>query len=121
MFYLVTMKRMNMGFTSREEILTKYKAVVRKGGEWSDTKCIELDSLNRLHLHTIVCFVKKPYFQKYQGNKWHINFTIIDEDSYDNVIRYCLKNSKNVNDEEQAEWISYYNFNYGFSQDAEGL
>lgn len=115
--YLVTIKNNTKKFTSIDQLNKIYQYHKRKGGlSWSSTKCIELDSLRRLHLHTIVTTPKVPYFKKYMIKGWHVHFKEFPTKDFNNVINYIRKNNKNKYEEQQDETKSFFHYHYGFSK-----
>lgn len=56
--YLFTLKPDNFNFISQKELISIFNSIVQLGfvpkSEWSYPR-VEIDSLGRLHIHTIVC------------------------------------------------------------------
>ncbi len=116
--YLITIKNNSVKFTSKQAILDVYLDLVLSipKVEWGSNYRYELDSLNRLHLHTYLTSIRKIYYPKYQKKGWNIHFqpleAITDIDNH--ILPYMTKQSQNVYEDEQLEAISYYKYNYGF-------
>lgn len=111
MFYLVTIKRNAIEFTSKRDLIIKMKLMFRR--VTITHYCVELDSLRRLHLHAIVQFNKKPYYKRYMDVGWHIYFCEIDKETEDVVIRYISKH-QNDNYQNEMEILSYAQYHYMF-------
>lgn len=91
-YYLVTIKRNVLGYTKMDYINQQYYRLKRLSSfEWSDQIGYELDSLNRLHLHTICSGVPKG---RYGRTGWHIHFQPFEEKDYERVCDYIHKDRK---------------------------
>ncbi len=91
--YLVTIKNNAYRYTSRDDILKKLKVLqekVPKGSTWHKY-FFELDSMNRWHLHTLVCTKSVPYFSKLQVKGWTNHLKAIPIDDYPLVLKYIHK------------------------------
>ncbi len=92
-YYLCTIKRNAIEYTKKDWLDYQYIRLQKclKNTEWSDNVSYELDSLNRLHLHTIVSSLKEIYYKKYIRKGWHIHFAKFPKDDYPKVIQYINK------------------------------
>jgi len=119
-YYLVTIKCVNIKYTSMIEIEEVYRTVVNKlrGLEWSENLCWELDSLQRHHLHVIAVQHGKrdPFFKLVQRLNWTINFTEITEESVLTVTSYINKNSQNAIALDQRDWESKSKYELLFTE-----
>ncbi len=111
MNYLVTIKKNVLDFTSLCEIKEMYKRLFK--GDLTITQGVELDSLQRLHLHSLVHYKRVPYYKTYMAKGWHIFFERISEGTEDVAARYIHKHSNPIY-QEQMEITSYANYNYMF-------
>ncbi len=117
--YFVTIKNTSVKYTSMRDIIHIWTQCMFTGaGVWSSKYCFELDSLFRLHMHTVACFDTPPHFKKFQTKNWHIHFRRIKDSSYmsqlDAVFKYMYKVNKNIYEYEQKETESYFHYHYGF-------
>lgn len=97
--YLVTIKCNSYKFTSIPD-LKRALASARElypQGDWHSCTGYELDSLCRMHVHTVVKFPTNiscnKYAQIYREKypEFHIHFQPVKKDDVDHVIDYCLK------------------------------
>lgn len=113
-YYLVTIKRNAMDFTSMDDLKQMYHSVKDSmknvSAEWSSFVGYELDSRRRLHLHTYISTKRKLYFPKYGRAGWTIHFKEVPEDAVADVIRYISKCNQNKYYLENLEVVSqlYY-------------
>ncbi len=109
--YLVTIKRNKVDFTSIELLMNMYNWVRSKGFYFFPEMGIEMDSLNRLHLHACMSADKVPYFKRYQYKGWIIHFQEINDtiEDLENVIRYIKKHSNKLY-QSQMEIMSYAHY-----------
>lgn len=108
--YLVTIKRNAIEFTYIEWLKDQLNSLKKsiKGADWSDNIAIELDSLNRLHLHTVVVSPKQLYYNKYRRKGWHIHFAPFLKSDIDIVYKYLNKSTNEYDgDKLQKEVASY--------------
>lgn len=95
--YLVTIKCNSLCSVTRNEIDVVYRHLVSKlpNAEWTDYVSYEVDSLNRMHIHTY-CMVrgKEPYFKKYQKKNWTIDFQPFPPECQRTVLSYIRKHSQ---------------------------
>lgn len=114
--YFITIKNINFKYTSLSEIMDISKQLKLMGGSWSSHYCIELDSLFRLHMHTMVSFAKTPWFKRFKIKNWIIHFCKIkDMSNLDRIYNYMNKENTNIYEYEQADIISYSHFNNMFT------
>lgn len=108
-YYLVTIKRVKLEFCPRNYLHAHYKRIVNllQGAQWSDVVAYELDSLNRLHLHTIVYCEKRPYLKGLQRKGWTIHFQEFPLSDYPRVRNYLDKVNQNPYYLDQIESESY--------------
>lgn len=110
-YFFVTIKRLAMEFTSIEDLQEMYN--------WKFSKCttlsyaIELDSLNRLHSHSIIILDKTPYYKYYRKHGWRIYLLEISEDDLYRTDIYIHKNQDPTYVNEM-EWFSRANYEYLF-------
>ncbi len=112
MKYLVTLKRNAVEFTSIVELENMYKRLFRR--KTTLIQGIELDSIHRLHLHSLIDSKKVPYYKNYMVKGWHVYMEHIAEESVGVVIRYITKHS-NKHYQEHMEISSYASYNYMFT------
>lgn len=120
MYYLVTIKCVNMRYTSRDEIDTIVNKVVKKlkDCEWTAAK-YELDSQQRWHVH-IVCHcrsTRQPYWKLLQRKNWTINAKEFPESDIQTVVSYINKDSQNMHYLEELDWQSRAKYQYLFVDD----
>lgn len=108
-YYLVTIKRLAYEFTPRKYLYEQYQRVINatKGGEWSSYVAYELDGLDRLHLHTIVSFIQRPYLKGIQRKGWTIHFQKFPNEDFARVANYIKKINQNPFYLDQLESESY--------------
>lgn len=94
-YYLVTIKRNALGYTKMDYLNQQYYRLVKMYNrmEWSSEIGYELDSLNRLHLHTIVHTDRQPT-GRYGRTGWHIHFQPFNREDYERVCDYIHKDRK---------------------------
>lgn len=114
--YLFTLKNNSKKYTSLKELMETYRETIDKGTgiEWHTSHAIELDSDDRLHLHTCLTTPKKLLFSKFQKKGWSVHFKEFDD--YDNAKGYINKYTEK---QCPAKWqqlddTSYYRHHYGF-------
>jgi len=107
MLYLITIKRNAIDFTSINELKKQHNRLFRRFSTLH--MCVELDSLKRLHLHSITEFKRTPYFKRYMVSGWYIYLNKIDQLSMYNTIVYIYKNS-NEYYQREMELTSYANY-----------
>ncbi len=108
MKYLVTLKRNCINFTSKLELNTMYNSLFRR--VLTLCKCTELDSLQRLHTHSVIEVKKVPYFKRYMRHGWRVHFKRIRDSEGEHVIHYVNKNS-NPEYQNEMEIISFAHYN----------
>lgn len=113
--YLVTVKNNSNVFTSVEELREAlYFANLNNTPIKSDFVGIELDQLNRLHIHTLLttqnnisCKGQAKKWKELFHGGWHINYTAVTQKTLPTVIGYITKEHCSHIDLEQ---ISYEHF-----------
>lgn len=113
-FYLVTIKRNAIESTKIAWLSLQYSRLVKllPGCEWSSDVSYELDSLNRLHLHTIVQSPREVYYKKLTRKGWHIHFARFPRKDYSKVLNYIRKHDQHPMEIQQREIESeIYNMN----------
>ncbi len=110
--YFVTMKRNAIGYTSIKDLEIQFNKLFNQ----YPIQCqgIELDSLQRLHLHAIIHFKKTPYFKHYTIHGWHVYFIELAEEAEEHVVRYINKHSDPMY-QTQMEFKSYSHYNNLFT------
>ena len=108
--YLVTIKRNALEFTRKCWLDAQYTNLVKRirgEVEWSDQVSYELDSLNRLHLHTIVTSKSPIFYKKYVRKGWHIHFQPFERKDMSRVYEYIMKHNQDKHRIEQLEDESF--------------
>lgn len=92
-YYILTIKRNAKEFTPILWINRQRDRVKRMLGnvEWSCHSCYELDSLDRIHLHTYIKTNKEIYFHKFKSKGWSIHFKQFPKEDLQTVIDYINK------------------------------
>ncbi len=109
--YMVTIKNLNIKFTSLSDLNNVYRQVVNKtkAVEWSDYVAYELDSLNRLHIHTYCTSKYKLYQNRLKVPSYTVNLMAFPPKDIDRVISYIRKGgAKGPSLPQQLEVESYY-------------
>jgi len=90
--YLVTIKNNSYKYTCRNDILIELRKLKQKiqGATWHKY-FFELDSVNRWHLHTLVCTATVPFFMKLKKTGWTIHLRGIPLVDYPIVLHYIHK------------------------------
>lgn len=111
-YFMVTIKRNAVDYTSAHEIISKYNEVVKKTkrADWCADAWLETDRMKRIHLHTWVKTHKKPNYREFTSAGWTIHFDQFSSDDLINVMTYCGKDNISINDEEAVEWIDTHSF-----------
>lgn len=114
--YLVTIKCNSIRYASRLELLQVYSDTVKKlkGGEWISKVCWELDSFQRLHIHTIVSTSRTPCFKLLQQKGYTVHLEQISEGTYSTVYDYIHKHNQHPACIDNIDNLSYYSHNYAF-------
>ncbi len=110
---LITIKNNSIKYTSVDEIVSVYRNLVKdmdNGMEWSSNPAIELDSLSRLHLHTIGYTYRAPYYKKYQRPGWTIHFQPIPAKEKSRVLNYLRKEDQSISAVQNRDNQSYYSY-----------
>ncbi len=90
--YLVTIKNNSFKYTSPDDILKQLRILKSKFKRATWHKYFfELDSVNRWHLHTLVCTATVPFFTKLKVKGWTIHLRGIPLDDYPKVLKYIHK------------------------------
>jgi len=76
-------------------------------GEWSANISIELDSLQRLHLHAIMYTQREPYYKSVQEKGWTIHFQRGDAIL---IWNYINKYDQSTPAKDERENLSYYHY-----------
>lgn len=92
------------------------KKLKRHRAEWSSFCGYEEDSMNRMHLHTLVKTATVPTFAKYQIPGWSIHFQPID--SIGAGLKYIMKCGINQFVIEQRFDTNYYKWGNRFPQES---
>lgn len=112
-YYLVTIKCSNVKFTSSSDILKVYRRTVSRSQcdgpnyDWSDQIAWELDSLNRLHLHTIVKTNKSVNVRNFCKTNWSVHFQPFPLEDYKKVQDYITKHRQSPDALDDIEAISF--------------
>lgn len=95
-YYILTIKRNSNEFTPLLWINRQRDRVKRMAHdcEWSCHEAYELDSKDRLHLHTIISSDKELYFTKFKSKGWTVNFKQFPVEDYGRVVDYLTKAEK---------------------------
>ncbi len=103
MYYFITLKKNKVEYTSIAEIEQMYKCLF--GHLLTLSFAIELDSLYRLHSHSITRFKNVPWYERFQTNGWRVHLCPIKLHNIDRTDRYIHKNQSScyVN---EMEWTS---------------
>lgn len=116
-YYLVTIKNNSHQYTSLWD-LTDALVHVRRLHKTSDWSCVvkyELDSLNRLHLHTVMQCTKRPYFKriidslKRKFPTYSVDFREFPLEDGNKVYRYITKEPRSRFELEQDSLIHFMN------------
>ncbi len=111
MYYLITIKRNAMEFTSIQDIRDMSKKLFKY--QIIPCYCMELDTRQRLHQHSLVQYETTLYYKKYQVNGWTVHFRKLTMTTLDHVVNYINKNNNKIY-QHCMEWISYAHYNYMF-------
>ena len=103
--YMVTIKRNAVEFTKIAWLdmqLSRLRKLI-PNAEWSDNVSYELDSLHRLHIHTIVTSIRDIKYKQFMRKGWHIHFSPFKRQDYGNILNYINKHNQNKYRVEQLE------------------
>lgn len=111
-FYLMTMKSNAKVFITLSHLRDSYNLIVKSdnGFEWSDQVAYELDSLYRLHIHTILCARNNISLQRYT-KKWsqlaelHVHLVPLDIDTLPMAQAYVKKELRTPDELEQVSIV----------------
>lgn len=111
-YYMLTIKRNAVDYTSAHDIIDKYREVVSKvrNAEWAFDAYLELDRMKRIHLHTWFKANRKPNYRTLQSSNWTVHLDPFDMDDFMNVMSYCAKDNIRIADEEAVEWIDTHSY-----------
>lgn len=121
-YYLLTIKCNTKRFAAIEEldnVFQRVKDKMPKGSGYEEFVPYELDSLRRLHLHTIVSCPRQPFYKRLQQKGYTVHMKAIGLMDVDRVRNYCMKNSDCTSMNNQNEWASYAHYNYLFDESSE--
>ena len=113
--YFITLKNNANKYVSILELKSHMRLAVESlGGDWYSHIGYELDSMNRMHAHTCVCYPnnisckkKGAEYQKLCNDKsWHIHFRLIDAGDEPVAYNYALKEA----DPQFKDEMSYQQF-----------
>ena len=92
-YYMLTIKRNSNEFTPLLWVNRQRDRVKRmaKDVEWSCHEAFELDSKDRVHLHTIISSDRELYFTKFKSKGWTIHFKQFPVEDYPRVVDYINK------------------------------
>lgn len=116
--YILTIKNNTHEYTSIASLMSAYSLLydsLPRTAEASDLRSIELDSLNRLHLHNIITFQKTPYLKRIiQSVKkvyktFQVHFQEIPLKDYSRAFNYVRKEPRSKYYLEQESFISFLN------------
>lgn len=116
-YYIVTIAPRLEKYHSPESLDMEWAKIRRKlrGADWSDQVAYEIDSRERLHLHTIMKREKQvlnPF--RYATKEHSIHMSPFPGEDYDTVLAYIKKHAYNRYEQEQILIQNYYNHHYGF-------
>lgn len=118
--YLVTIKCHAKCYVPKLVLDTLLQDLVKKlkrhRAEWSSFTGYEEDSVNRMHLHTVVKTATVPTFSKYQIPGWSIHFQPID--SIGAGLKYIMKCGINKYAIDQRFDTNYYKWGNRFPQES---
>lgn len=106
--YLVTIKNNANKYTTPQDLQTQYNRATKlyPDAEWSSIRGIELDTLMRLHLHTIVYFKNtismQRYIEMFNTGSWIIHFKHYPKDDDLRVRDYVVKSGHWYNADERS-------------------
>ncbi len=110
-YFFVTIKNNSFVFTSIADLESMY---LSKFSEVSTLSfAIELDSVNRLHIHAIIQLDKTPKFTNFRHKGWSIHMCPLELSDLKRTDKYIHKNQKD-NYIHEMEWISRADYNYMF-------
>ncbi len=110
-YYFVTIKRLSMEYISIAELKRIYNSKFSNCTTLS--YAIELDSLNRLHSHSIIVLDKTPYYVNYRKHGWRIFLIEISQEDLYRTDIYIHKNQNSTYINEM-EWFSRAKYEYLF-------
>ncbi len=119
--YLITIKNNCPSYTSQVE-LRRALAIAREAwplADWHSFDACELDSIHRLHLHTMVKFptnISCRFYSEKYNHPWasfHIHFQPVSKGDEDRVLDYINKNAQcqDINEEKSFEYWTKISFN----------
>ncbi len=111
-FYFVTLKRMSYSFTSIRDITDLYSQLFDDHAT-TLSFAIELDSLYRLHSHSLILLDFVPHYKQYQVTGWRVHLCPVLLTNLDRVDTYIHKNQDPTYVNEM-EWFSQSQFHYMF-------
>lgn len=109
--YLVTIKCNAMRYTDQSELLNMLETIKEKmhNVEWSPYKAYEVDSLNRMHLHTICKITgRAPLFKRLAKEGWHIHFNCKRNENTHRLREYIIKDAQDP----ANQWIRFAKNSY---------
>ncbi len=110
-YFFVTLKRNAIDFTSIAEIEQMY--IEKFGTNSTLSFAIELDSINRLHSHSIIKLNATPLYLNYREHGWTVHLCALKEHDLERTDVYIHKNQKD-NYTYEMEWLSYADYHYMF-------
>lgn len=109
--YLLTIKNNSNKFTALDDLYSVKSYVSHLGSNeifFTPIEAVELDSLNRLHMHCIVYSMKSLYYTKYKVRGYSVHFKPFPDKDTGNVVGYLQKTGDKY--PRITEFISKSNF-----------